>query len=197
MRDRADIGSPWEPVEITHTWPGVELVDLSRCRPGRRRGCARRPSCRASATFFPIDRPRVATLRPLAMAASAICWTRWMWLAKQVTMNRLVGRARNTRAQRRPDRGLATAVKPGSSALVESDEQQADARVRGQRPHPGQVGPPAVHRMEVELEVARVEDHALRGVEGGGEAVGHRVGDGDELDVAGADPAALAVARPG
>ena len=45
----------------------------------------------------------------------------------------------------------------------------------------GQVGDAAVDRREVELQVARVQDHALRRVEGGGEAVGHRVGDGDEL----------------
>ncbi len=57
----------------------------------------------------------------------------------------------------------------------------------------GQVGEAAVDRREVELEVAGVEDHALRGVEGGGEAVGHRVGDGDELHVEGPDPAPLAV----
>ena len=38
-----------------------------------------------------------------------------------------------------------------------------------------------------------MQDHALGGVEGGGEAVGHRVGDGDELHVEGPDPAALSV----
>ena len=59
--------------------------------------------------------------------------------------------------------------------------------------HAGQVGEPAVDRGEVELPVAGVHDHALRRVERGGEAVGHRVGDGDELDVERADLAALAV----
>ena len=56
-----------------------------------------------------------------------------------------------------------------------------------------EVGEAAVDRGEVELPVAGVQDHALRGVERGGEAVGHRVGDGDELDVERADLAALAV----
>ena len=88
-------------------------------------------------------------------------------------------------------------MKPGSSALVESDQEQADARVGGQRAHAGQVGAPAVDRVQVDLEVARVEDDALWGVEGGGEGVGHRVGDRDELDVARADAPPLAVRAPG
>src|SRR5258707_874256 len=46
---------------------------------------------------------------------------------------------------------------------------------------------------EVELEVAGVEDHALGRVEGGGEAVRHRVADRDELAVEGTDLAPLAV----
>ena len=72
-------------------------------------------------------------------------------------------------------------------------QQQADALVAGDGAHAGQVGEAAVDRGEVELEVAGVQDHALRRVERGGEAVGHRVGDGDELDVERADLAALAV----
>ena len=47
------------------------------------------PISRASRTFFFIDMPSVATTRSKAMAASAICWMRWMWLAKHaVTMRR-------------------------------------------------------------------------------------------------------------
>ncbi len=46
------------------------------------------PISRARRTFFFIDMPMVATTRSKAMAASAICWTRWMWLAKQVVMIR-------------------------------------------------------------------------------------------------------------
>ena len=47
-----------------------------------------RPISRAMRTFFFIDMPMVATTRSKAMAASAICCTRWMWLAKQVVMMR-------------------------------------------------------------------------------------------------------------
>ena len=88
---------------------------------------------------------------------------------------------------------VSDSVNPGSSALVESDSKQADPRARRQGADAGQVGEAAVDRGEVDLEVARVQDHPLRGVEGGGEAVRHRVGDGDELDVEGPDLAALAV----
>ena len=56
-----------------------------------------------------------------------------------------------------------------------------------------QVGAPAVDGREVELEVTGVQDHALGRVEGGGEPVGHRVRDGDELEVERADAPALAV----
>ena len=46
---------------------------------------------------------------------------------------------------------------------------------------------------EVELEVAGVQDDALRRVHGDGVGVGHAVGDGDELDVERADLHPLAV----
>ncbi len=64
-------------------------------------------------------------------------------------------------------------------------QQEADALVAGERADAGEVGETAVDRREVELEVTGVEDHALGGVEGGGHAVRHRVGDGDELHVEG------------
>src|SRR5664279_3863556 len=58
---RADIGSPWEPVEITHTWPGsswsTSSMSMRDCS-----GMSKSPSLRARATFFCMDRPRVATL---------------------------------------------------------------------------------------------------------------------------------------
>ena len=152
-----------------------------------------RPISRARATFLAIDRPRVATVRPLAMAASAICWTRWMWLAKQAVMIRLSVWSREQVAQdlahrcsrwrcgpapRRWWSRTAAGGCPGSWAM-------APMRARSvHRPSTGR---------EVELEVARVQDHALGRVEGGGEAVGHRVGDGDELAVEGPDPPPLAV----
>ena len=150
------------------------------------------PSRRARATFFCIDRPSVATDRPPAMAASATCWTRWMWLAKQVTTKRRSGRARNTLRRVSPTVD-SDGGEPGLLGVGRVGQQQPDPRVGGQRAHPGQVGPAAVHRVEVDLEVAGMEDDPLRGVEGGGEGVGDRVGDRDELDVARSDPPSLAV----
>ena len=72
-------------------------------------------------------------------------------------------------------------------------QQQPDALAVAQGADAGQVRAPAVHRGQVELEVARVQYDALGGVEGQGEAVGDGVGHGDELDVEGADLAGLAV----
>ena len=73
-------------------------------------------------------------------------------------------------------------------------EQQPDATV-----HPRdlaeerEVRVPPVDRCEVELEVAGVDDRAGGREERGGEAVRHRVRDGDELAVERSDAAALAV----
>ena len=72
-------------------------------------------------------------------------------------------------------------------------QEHPDPVLVGDGADAGQVGGATVDGGEVELEVARVQDHALGGVEGGGEAVGHRVGDGDQLDVEGPDVPALAV----
>ncbi len=86
-RARADMGSPWDPVEITQTWPGSSS-SISSMSMRTWSGMRSAPISRARATFFFIDRPRVATRRPNEAAASAICCTRWMWEAKQVTMTR-------------------------------------------------------------------------------------------------------------
>ncbi len=72
-------------------------------------------------------------------------------------------------------------------------QEQLDPRPIGQRPDAGQVGGPPVDRGQVDLEVARMQDDSLRRVKGGGEPVGDRVGDRDELDVEGPDLASLAV----
>ena len=76
--------------------------------------------------------------------------------------------------------------------------------VRQQHQHPtgpardlteaSEVRTPPVDRREVDLEVAAVQDRALRRVVRRRERVRHRVGDRDELDVEGADLSALAVA---
>ncbi len=94
IRARADMGSPWEPVEITHTRRGsrspIRSMSISLSS-----GMRSSPMSRARATFLAMERPRVAMVRPLAMATSATCCTRWMWLAKQVTTTRLSALSRN------------------------------------------------------------------------------------------------------
>ena len=72
-------------------------------------------------------------------------------------------------------------------------EQQPDAVVVRDRADAAEIGEPAVNGREVELPVAGVQDHTLRGVERSGETVRNRMRDGDELDVDRPDPAALAV----
>ena len=112
------MGSPCDPVEITHTLPGSNWSIFSMST-REASGMWSRPISRARATFFIIDRPRVAIVRPLATAASAICWTRWMWLAKQAVMMRLPVLAANSSRSTLPTLRSLT-VWPGSSALVES-----------------------------------------------------------------------------
>ena len=170
-------------------------VDRPRCRSATPSGMLRMPSRAPSSTFLPIERPRVATLRPLATAASMTCWTRWMWLAKQATTMRRPAWAAKTRRSVDAHRGLRLG-EAGLLGVGRVRQQEADALGAGQRADAGQVGAPAVHRLQVELEVARVQDHALGRVEGDGEGLGHRVGDRDELDVARPDLQPLAVAPP-
>ena len=90
------MGSPWEPVEITHISPAgtVSTSSMSTCMPS---GMLMMPSRWPSSTFLPMERPSVATLRPVATAASMICCTRCMWLAKQATTIRLPDCAAKTR----------------------------------------------------------------------------------------------------
>src|SRR2546430_711802 len=71
-------------------------------------------------------------------------------------------------------------------------QQQADAVVGRNGADPRQVGEPTVDRSQVELEVARMQHDPLRRVEGGGETMRDRMGHGYELDIEGADAAALA-----
>ncbi len=122
MSESADIGSPWEPVEITHTRPGSSLPSssISTMTPS---SMLSSPSDRASSTLFTMDRPRNATWRPLAVAALAICWTRWMWLAKHATITRRPGRAAKSWRRVSPTAD-SEGVNPGSSALVESESRR-------------------------------------------------------------------------
>jgi hypothetical protein len=65
ISERADMGSPWEPVEITHISPGRDGVDVLDVDHGPV-GTVMMPSRVPSSTFLPMERPSVATLRPLA-----------------------------------------------------------------------------------------------------------------------------------
>ena len=182
MSERADIGSPCEPVEITHTSPGGTLstASMSISTPS---GMLMMPSRVPSSTFLPMDRPRVATLRPLATAASMICCTRCMWLAKQATMMRLLALGGEDPAQRHAHRGFRIG-KAGLLRVGGVRQEEADTLGLRKLAHARHVGAPAVDRLQVDLEVPRVEDHALRRVECDGHGLGHRVRHRDELDVA-------------
>ena len=75
---------------------------------------------------------------------------------------------------------------PGTSALVESDEQQVDALAAEPR-EPGQVGQPPVERQLVHLEVAGVQHDAGRGLDRHRQRVGDRVVDREELKIEGSE----------
>ncbi len=96
------------------------------------------------------------------------------------------------RTQRCADRCLARGV-AGLFGIGRIRKEQAKALGFGNLTQPGQVGAPAVDRSEVELEVARVEDDALRRVDRNRVSMRHRVGDRDELDIERPDHPALAV----
>ena len=118
MRESADMGSPWEPVEITQIRPAGSLP-MSSTSTTTSSAIVSRPSERDSSTLLSIERPRKATRRPLAAAASAICCTRCMWLAKHATITRRPARAANSWRRVSPTVD-SDGVNPGSSALVES-----------------------------------------------------------------------------
>ena len=74
-------------------------------------------------------------------------------------------------------------------------EQQTNALGGGDGADATEVGATTIHRGEVELEVAGVQDDTLRGVQGDGVRVRNRVRDGDELHVERTDHPPLAVAH--
>ena len=122
-RESTAMGSPWLPVHTTQTPPGGKRLMFST---SMRSAVSTRSRCSflASFTFASIDRPMKAILRPVSWATLAICWMRWMWLAKQATTMRRSGRSRKRRRRAAPTL-LSEGVKPGSSALVESASNRA------------------------------------------------------------------------
>ena len=87
-------------------------------------------------------RPTRATLRSRRAAASRICWTRWTWLAKQaITMRRRAASKMSSRA--RPTSTSET-MKPGCSALVESDMSRSMPSAASRASPPRSVGRPSI-----------------------------------------------------
>ena len=164
----------------------MSVIDVS--------GMFSRPRSRASFRFFFIDSPSVAIdaalgdghvgdlLDPVDVAGEAGDDDPALGVGGEDRPQRL--------RHRRLGAGVARLLGVGGVG-----QQQAHALLDLDGADAAEVGVAAVDRREVELPVARVQDHALRRVERGGEAVGHRVGDGDELDVERADHPALAVVR--
>ena len=83
-------------------------------------------SRRAAATEFCIDRPRNVTTRPSAIAASTICWIRWMWLEKHAATT--IPGAFATMSRRIGPTLRSLMLCPGSSAFVESDSKTCTPR---------------------------------------------------------------------
>ena len=155
----ADIGSPCEPVEITQTSPGARR-SMSSMSTSFVAGMWMMPRSMPSCTFLRMLRPSVATTRPLSIAASAICWMRWRWLAKlAVMMRRPLYSAKSVRSTD-ADVGLARRV-AGRLGVGGVAQQHPTPSALGDLADAGEVGAAAVDRGEVELEVAGVEDDAL------------------------------------
>ena len=117
------MGSPWEPVQTTQISPGGSFV-ASSMSITLVAGTSIRPISRARLTFLIIDRPTNATLRPVAIAASATCCTRCRCDAKLATMMRLPSWSRNSGRSAAPTVD-SEAVKPGRSALVLSESSMS------------------------------------------------------------------------
>ena len=111
-------GSPWEPVHTISVRAGSS-PSMSVMSRRAWSGTRSRPSSRASPTLRCIDRPRVATVRPAATAASISCWMRWMWLANAPTITRRPSWRAMTSCRTSPT-SFSERDDPGASALVES-----------------------------------------------------------------------------
>ena len=97
-------------------------------------------------------------------------------------------------AKRLADGALAAGV-PRQLRVRRVREQKADAFGCRDLPYAGQVGPPSVDRIQVQLEVAAVKHDALGRMERESKAARHRVCDRDELHLERADLAPFAIAH--
>ena len=77
--------------------------------------------------FLRIDRPTIATLRPLAIATSAACCTRWMFEAKDATTIR--PRRSGISCRNASPTSRSEPVIPGRSAFVESPSRRSMPRL--------------------------------------------------------------------
>jgi hypothetical protein len=118
IRERADIGSPCDPVEMMQSSPSG-MPPMSAMSSSSPPATFNSPRSRARRMFFFMDSPRVATRRPSSWAMSMICWIRWMWLAKQAVTMRRPFASRNSLRSTGPTED-SEVVWPFSSALVES-----------------------------------------------------------------------------
>ena len=125
-----------------------------------------------------MERPTIATTRPLATAASTTCCSRWMCDEKVVMITR--PGASRTIARSEAPTVRSEAVEPGTSALVESAISSATPASPSAL-EPVELGGPIVDRGRIELEVSGVHDRPELGVERDRDRVGHRVGDAHEL----------------
>jgi hypothetical protein len=176
----ADIGSPCDPVEMMQIWPGSYL-SISSMSMIADSGMSSTFSSRPRRMFFFMLNPSVAILRPSAIAAVAICWMRCRWLAKlAVTMRR--SRCAANSPVSTPPTVVSLGEWPGFFGVGGVGHQQPDAGVLRELTDASQIEAPRVDRGQVDLVVARVQDDALRGVDGDGVGVGDGMGDRDELD---------------
>ena len=142
--------------------------------------------------FFFMLKPSVATLRPSADGGVGDLLDAVDVAGEAGGDDATAALLGEQAAQHATDVGLTRRV-TGSSALVESDISSRMPFVLRQLADPCKVGSALVDRREVDLEVARVEHHPLRGVHGDRVSVRHRVGDRDELDEERTDVDLLAV----
>ena len=106
---------------------------------------------------------------------------RWMWLANDATITRRPSCARISEPGCvRPPSLNAT---PRASPHWSSRPAKTNAGVVGQRTDTAQIGTATINGGQIQLEIARVQDHTLVGVEGGDVARRDRVGDRQEFAV--------------
>ena len=190
-RDRADSGSPWEPVQSTSTSDGREALEGGGLGERRRRrraarrggGRARRSSASSARAARPCGPGRARRRGPAGCGAGATRSTRRSGDGPAAPGTGAAARARRIDSE---------SVNPGSSAFVESASRSATPSSPSAASRARSVRRPSIGEL-VELEVPRVHDDALRGVQRQRERARHRVGDRDELDVARPDAPPLVV----